>query len=153
MRFWAARDRPEPQNDRFFIKSLNPPLLNPPLATAEIFTLSGGPTRPGILTQIIKSVWARSAQHLTISSCQKSGFARGRPEPQNPLGRPGAVRGRPEPQNDRFFIKSLNHPLLNPPLATPDTFARTPGSFKRTPGSFKRIPGIFLKIVKRSHQK
>jgi len=32
--FWAARDRPEPQNDRCSIKSLNPPLLNAPLATA-----------------------------------------------------------------------------------------------------------------------
>ena len=27
--FWAARGRPEPQNDRFSIKSLNHPLRNP----------------------------------------------------------------------------------------------------------------------------
>ena len=28
--FWAARGCPETQNDRFSIKSLNPPLLDPP---------------------------------------------------------------------------------------------------------------------------
>jgi len=34
--FWAARGRPEPQNDRFSIKSLNHPLLHPHAKALEL---------------------------------------------------------------------------------------------------------------------